>query len=65
MQRGARIMRTRTGKAKRDEYRFSRGGVRMKSRITDDDVLVTTQLLAKIYGVTTRTVQNWTKAGCP
>lgn len=37
----------------------------MKSRITDDDVLVTTQLLAKIYGVTTRTIQNWTKAGCP
>lgn len=37
----------------------------MKSRITDEDVLVTTQLLAKIYGVTTRTIQNWTKAGCP
>lgn len=37
----------------------------MKNQITEEDVLLTTGMLAKVYGVTPRTVQNWTRAGMP
>ena len=37
----------------------------MKVKVLEDDVLVSSEMLAKIYDVSTRTVNLWTKAGCP
>ena len=37
----------------------------MKVQVTEDDILVPTEMLAKIYDVSTRTVNLWTKSGCP
>lgn len=37
----------------------------MKVQVLEDDVLVSSEMLAKIYDVTTRTVNLWTKSGCP
>lgn len=37
----------------------------MKVRVLDDDILVPTEMLAKIYGVSSRTINLWTKTGCP
>ena len=37
----------------------------MKVHVTEDDILVPTEMLAKIYDVSTRTENLWTKSGCP
>ena len=37
----------------------------MKVKVLNDDILVPTEMLAKIYGVSSRTINLWTKTGCP
>ena len=33
--------------------------------IENDQVIVTAQVVAMVFGVTTRTINEWTKRGCP
>ena len=37
----------------------------MKVKVLEDDILVSSEMLAKIYGVSTRSINLWTQAGCP
>lgn len=45
------------------EY-FAKEGA-MKVKVLEDDILVPTEMLAKIYNVSSRTLNLWTKTGCP
>lgn len=37
----------------------------MKTKVLENDIIVPTEMLAKIYGVSDRTINLWTKSGCP